>query len=244
MNGNFERARRDACLERACAIVATMPRRYAWLVLAVVSCRPTTAGDGPVCPEVPPPAAVQGQSSAPPLRPAHLSVVLEGPYDELDAVLSERQRPLPDDCDPLEPDAPTSPYVVDDVALAAPVLGARLIRYPGDIACAPIEYCALAVRTASGWWITAHDDNAWCHGVTGPSSRIELTNETLDVDPDHPTVLIHDGTSILHMRSYGRATDGRKQESWSESRAQFSRRCEVTADDRVHCQVLDATPVP
>lgn len=172
----------------------------------------------------------------PSFAPRSLSEVLEGPVADLEAAVRRRVKPLPEAC--LEGEAPPPPR--PSVTFAArvegrsPLLEAASVRYPGDVACSPIEYCALALRSASGWWLTPHDENVWCEGVTGPSNRIELEDEELETSAE-PGLLIHRGVRVIHTRDHGLAVAGR-EESWSTSRTGFERRCEITPDARAHCQ--------
>jgi hypothetical protein len=170
--------------------------------------------------------------------PWGLTRVLEGPLLDLQDAVSRRIEPMPEDCfegedDPPSPRPPMT--IVTRIEAQEPLLEAVSLRYPGDIACAPIEYCALALRTARGWWITAHDENAWCDGVTGPSSRIELDDENLETSADEPGLLTYRGVVVIHRREYG-LVDGHREESWSDNHAPFEHHCQVTSDDRVHCQ--------
>ena len=186
------------------------------------------------CPEdSPEPTGTQATAPA----PWGLSRVLEGPLVDLQDAVSGRIEPMPEDCFDGEAPPPSRPRMttVTRIEAQAPLLEAVSLRYPGDIACAPIEYCALALRTARGWWITPHDENVWCDGIIGPSSRIERLDEDLEAPTDQPGLLIYRGTAVKHTREYG-GLDGPREESWSTTEAPFAQRCQATSDGRAHCQ--------
>ena len=215
-------------------------------------CRGSARDEHVECPEVQPaePTRVAEDEPTPPASPPSppsptaLSEVLQGPVADLDAEIRGRVLELPEDCDPPSEQFPRGEVrATASAELSGPALEVRLMRYPGDIACAPIEYCALAIRTASGWWVTPHDESSWCQGVTGPSSRVSVEDEDVAADEQRPGVVAHTGFRLLATRDYGTTRDGPKQERWSETRTPFARLCEVTSDDRVHCQVEAPVPV-
>ena len=199
------------------------------------------------CPESPPAVVERPAVEAPPEtapQPMGLRRPLQGPVADLDAEILRRVLELPEDCDPPSEEFPRGEVrATASAELPGPALEVRLMRYPGDIACAPIEYCALAIRTASGWWVTPHEENGWGQGVTGPSSRVSVEDEDVEVDEERPSLVAHTGFRLLATRDYGVAKQGPKQERWSETRTPFARLCEVTSDDRVHCQVEAPVPV-
>lgn len=195
------------------------------------------------CPEVQPTARPAEPTTVGPL-PTALTELLPGPVADLDAEIRGRVLALPEDCAPPSEQFPRGEVrATSSTELSGPALEVRLMRYPGDIACAPIEYCALAIRTASGWWVTPHEESTWCQGVTGPSSRVSVEDEDVQVDEEQPRLVAHTGFRVLATRDYGIAKAGPKQERWSETRTPFARLCEVTSDDRVHCQVEALVPV-
>jgi hypothetical protein len=209
--------------------------------LLLIACGERYATQAPeptatACPDDRTPATTPATTTVP--VPWGLTRVLEGPLVDLQDTVSRRIEPMPEDCFEGEdnPPSPRPPVtVVTRVEAQDRLLEAVSLRYPGDIACAPIEYCALALRTARGWWITAHDENVWCDGVTGPSSRIERDDEYLEHSADEPGLLTYRGIQVIHTREHG-LVDGHREESWSDNRVPFEQRCQVTSDDRVHCQ--------
>jgi hypothetical protein len=117
------------------------------------------------------------------------------------------------------------------------LLEARLVRTRSDIACAPIDYCALAIRTAQGWWITPFDESTWCDGVTGPSNAVATTDEVLYPTSDDGEAIVHRGVLRRSQRSDDLAEDGSRLESWAEDAAPFARRCGLE-EGRVVCRWL------
>lgn len=170
--------------------------------------------------------------------PWALTRVLDGPFPDFEAVVLGRIAPIPEACGDDPEGIPTDAAVtiVSRVDGKGPLLEAVSLRYPGDIACSPIEYCALALRSAAGWWLTPHDENAWCQGVTGPSSRVEIEYEDLDAPSDEPGLLVHRGIRQRHSREYIESFDGKREESWSTTEEHFEHLCQVTSDARAHCQ--------
>ena len=236
-----------------------MPRAWGRLgvgcaIACVLGCGGSASDEVTRCPEVVPAEADPAETDRPPTRdqsapattspgPTALSHLLQGPLEDLDAEINGRVLELPEDCDPPSADLPRGEVrATASGKLPEPALEYRLMRYPGDIACAPIEYCALAIRTASGWWVTPHEDNDWCQGVTGPSSRVSVEEDDVEVDDEHPGVLAHVGFRLTASRDYGTRRDG-KEERWTETRTPFARLCEVTSEGRVYCQVQAPTPV-
>lgn len=217
-----------------------------------MACRTTPSAppaDTTRCPSEPSPSpqarvVVEPQPTTTAAVPGDLSRVLEGPIADLEAEIASRVvTPSPEDCGPPSEAVPRG-EVRETVSmeLPGPALEARLMRYPGDMACAPIEYCALAIRTASGWWVSPHDDNTWCQGVTGPSSRVVMEDEDVAAHEAGPHLVVYSGLRVLGSLNYGSFERDRTEE-WTETRVPFARLCEVTSDDRVHCQVEVSPPV-
>lgn len=227
----------------------TSPMRRAPLTVGIgltLACG-TSSPDSPppptVCPEVAAPPPVTADAPVSPAGPTELSAPLEGPISDLDALVAGRVQPLSEDCGPPSEDFPRSEVrATSSGELPGPALEYRLMRYPGDIACAPIEFCMLAIRTATGWWVSKHDDSHWCHGITGLSSRVTMEDDEVTADEARPGVVAHVGFRVTASREYGTKKHG-KEERWTETRTPFARLCEVTADDRVHCQAQAPLPV-
>jgi hypothetical protein len=151
---------------------------------------------------------------------------LQGPLpsleDELIARLPERDYTCPPRDDEVESD------VIRETARwigKGALLEARLVRTRSDIACAPIEYCTLAIRTTAGWWLTPFEEASWCEGVTGPSNGVSTTDEVLYPTTDGGDGIVHRGVRRRSQRSDDMADDGSRVESWAEDAAPFARRC-------------------
>jgi hypothetical protein len=121
--------------------------------------RSTPAGD-PIADDA------HGTSKASPAAAPLDPQPLEGPFASLEDYLEANPAPHDDSCGP-RPGPSVRPH---RVGAAGRFREARLMRAPGSIACAHVEYCIVGLRTAEGWFVRASSEA--CHGTLGPGQDV------------------------------------------------------------------------
>lgn len=220
-----------------CGPVTTQADAEAWSPPATNEAAPST------------PATTVAPAPVAPPRPTMLSVPLEGPFAELADGLGPRAREVPEECEwPSPPTGPRQTLTLEPDA-AGPVLEVRAIRTFADMACAPIEYCHLAVRTSSGWWLSPFDENDWCSGVVGSGVSVATEEEDVMFDEEHPERFVVSGvrletrTEVSAARPPGGKRSARPDMVERTSSDPYAYACEVTPDATPWCQNLPSPPL-
>ncbi len=222
-----------------CKPVTTQADAEAWRPPAEGTTAQTTTAPEPPAPAEPP-------------RPTSLAVALEGPFAQLDDGLAPRAREVPEDCEWEAPPPGPSTKLELTPEGEGPVLEVRLVRTSAHIACAPIEYCHLAVRTSTGWWLSPFDENRWCAGVVGTGASLTTEEEDVLFDDEHPerfVVAAIRETTRLEIPAAVSLGPGKKRASRPEPVERTSSdpdayACEVTEDGTPWCQTRPDPLVP
>jgi hypothetical protein len=96
------------------------------------------------------------------------ATALDGPFGTIDEYLARNPVNHDEECG-ARPKPTGRPQ---RVPASGPVREGRLLRAPGSLACAPIEYCVLALRTAEGWFVRQSAEP--CQGTIGPGRRVSV----------------------------------------------------------------------
>lgn len=97
------------------------------------------------------------------------------------------------------------------------ITAAEVVRLAADVACAPIERCSLALRTAAGWFVAEPTDT--CAGVIGPGARTARQDERLlAVKTSAAELIEYRYTTVIARTSVTpdgqRAGDERREVRW------------------------------
>ena len=215
-----------------------LERTWLWMAAASFTSACATTPAPSECPEptVAPPATVVPaglQPEASPPAPLALVVPLEGPFEDPAPIVEGRIDAAVEECGPYDDPKPR----VEETARESGeglLLEARVYRHVGEMACAPIQYCVVALKTERGWWLTPDGYNGWCDGVTGTGTSIE-TYESLEPSENQ---VWYRGEVVTHHLEY-RDVGGQRQERRYESESFFALGCQVTQD---HCAWCQSTP--
>jgi hypothetical protein len=90
-----------------------------------------------------------------------------------------------------------------------PVRAVEIVRLAADMACAPIEQCSLAIRTAKGWFVAEPEET--CAGVVGPATRVARRDEQLSWAG---SVIEYRYTTVTTRSNYSSPTEHRRATRW------------------------------
>jgi hypothetical protein len=111
-------------------------------------------------------------------RPPVANPLAVRPVGELFASLAafRKAHPIERDpsCDPVRPGAKSAPVKLRG---RGAIRAVEVVRVAGDVACAQVERCSMAIQTDKGWFV--EEPETTCNGVIGPASRVARRNERL-----------------------------------------------------------------